>query len=49
MDISDVWEEEGWNESYPKGFRALSSVDDKQYFRADHLLLVGSLLSAQHL
>jgi multiple sugar transport system substrate-binding protein/raffinose/stachyose/melibiose transport system substrate-binding protein len=32
MDISDVWEEEGWNESYPKGFRALSTVDDKQYF-----------------
>jgi multiple sugar transport system substrate-binding protein/raffinose/stachyose/melibiose transport system substrate-binding protein len=32
MDISDVWEEQGWNESYPKGFRAMSSVDDKQYF-----------------
>ncbi len=32
MDISDVWAEEGWNESYSKGFRALSSVDDKQYF-----------------
>ncbi len=32
LDISDVWEEEGWNESYPKGFRAMSSVDDKQYF-----------------
>ncbi len=32
MDISDVWEEEGWNESYPKGFRALSTVDGKQYF-----------------
>jgi multiple sugar transport system substrate-binding protein/raffinose/stachyose/melibiose transport system substrate-binding protein len=32
MDISDVWEEEGWNESYPKGFRAMSTVDDKQYF-----------------
>ncbi|MFP4230550.1 MAG: ABC transporter substrate-binding protein [Spirochaetaceae bacterium] len=32
MDISDVWEEEGWNESYPKGFRALSTVDEKQYF-----------------
>jgi len=32
MDISDVWEKEGWNESYPKGFRALSTVNDKQYF-----------------
>ncbi len=32
MDISDVWEEQGWNESYPKGFRAMSSVDGKQYF-----------------
>ena len=32
MDISDVWESEGWNESYPKGFRALSTVDGKQYF-----------------
>ncbi len=32
MDISDVWEQEGWNEDYAKGFRALSSVDDKQYF-----------------
>jgi multiple sugar transport system substrate-binding protein/raffinose/stachyose/melibiose transport system substrate-binding protein len=32
LDISDVWEAEGWNESYPAGFRALSSVDDKQYF-----------------
>ncbi len=32
MDISDVWEQEGWNESYPKGFRALSTVGEKQYF-----------------
>src|SRR6056297_2622358 len=32
MDISDVWEEAGWNENYAKGFRAMSSVDDKQYF-----------------
>jgi multiple sugar transport system substrate-binding protein/raffinose/stachyose/melibiose transport system substrate-binding protein len=32
MDISDVWEEAGWNESYSKGFRAMSSVDGKQYF-----------------
>jgi len=32
MDISDVWESEGWNESYPKGFQAMSTVDDAQYF-----------------
>ncbi len=32
MDISDLWESEGWNESYPRGFRAMSSVDDSQYF-----------------
>ena len=32
MDISDVWEKEGWNNSYPKGFKALSTVDGKQYF-----------------
>ncbi len=32
MDISDVWEEQGWNESYPKGFRALSTVEGSQYF-----------------
>jgi ABC-type glycerol-3-phosphate transport system substrate-binding protein len=32
LDISDVWESEGWNESYPAGFRALSTVDGKQYF-----------------
>ncbi len=32
MDISDVWEREGWNETYPAGFRAMSSVDGKQYF-----------------
>ncbi|RME49762.1 MAG: carbohydrate ABC transporter substrate-binding protein [Caldilineae bacterium] len=32
MDISDVWESEGWNEDYPKGFKALSTVDGKQYF-----------------
>lgn len=32
MDISNVWEEQGWNESYPKGFQAMSSVDGKQYF-----------------
>ncbi len=32
MDISDVWEEQGWYESYPKGFQAMSTVDDAQYF-----------------
>jgi len=32
MDISDVWASEGWNDSYPAGFRALSTVDGKQYF-----------------
>ncbi len=32
MDISDVWEKEGWNEDYPTGFRALSTVEGKQYF-----------------
>jgi multiple sugar transport system substrate-binding protein/raffinose/stachyose/melibiose transport system substrate-binding protein len=32
MDISDVWEEQGWNESYPRGLQALSTVDGKQYF-----------------
>jgi len=32
MDISDVWKQEGWNEDYPAGFRALSTVNDKQYF-----------------
>ena len=32
MNISDVWESEGWNDSYPAGFRALSTVDGNQYF-----------------
>jgi len=32
MDISDVWQNQGWNDSFPKGFRALSTVDGKQYF-----------------
>ena len=32
MDISDVWESEGWNDSYPKGFQALSTVNGNQYF-----------------
>lgn len=32
MDISDVYQEQGWNEDFPKGFVALSTVGDKQYF-----------------
>ena len=32
MDISEVWESEGWNTSFPAGFRAMSSVEGKQYF-----------------
>jgi multiple sugar transport system substrate-binding protein/raffinose/stachyose/melibiose transport system substrate-binding protein len=32
LDISDLWEEEGWNEQYPKGFRAMSEVDGNAYF-----------------
>lgn len=32
MDISDVWEKQGWSDTYPKGFKALSTVDGKQYF-----------------
>lgn len=32
LDISELWEEEGWNEQFPKGFRAMSEVDGKAYF-----------------
>jgi multiple sugar transport system substrate-binding protein/raffinose/stachyose/melibiose transport system substrate-binding protein len=32
LDISDVWADQGWNDSYPKGFRAMSEVDGKAYF-----------------
>jgi multiple sugar transport system substrate-binding protein/raffinose/stachyose/melibiose transport system substrate-binding protein len=32
MDISDVWQKEGWDKTYPKGFKALSTVNGKQYF-----------------
>ncbi len=32
LPISDVWEEEGWNEDFPKGFRAMSEVDGEAYF-----------------
>ncbi|PKO22814.1 MAG: sugar ABC transporter substrate-binding protein [Chloroflexi bacterium HGW-Chloroflexi-1] len=31
MDVSDVWKQEGWDKSFPKGFLALSTVDGKQY------------------
>ncbi len=30
--ISDVWEDEGWNDNFPKGFRAMSEVDGEAYF-----------------
>lgn len=32
MDISDVWENEGWNESYAEGWKNMSSVDGDKYF-----------------
>lgn len=32
LDISDVWEEQGWNESFSKGWQNMSSVDGKKYF-----------------
>ena len=32
LPISDVWEGEGWNEDFPKGFRAMSEVDGEAYF-----------------
>jgi ABC-type glycerol-3-phosphate transport system substrate-binding protein len=32
LDISDVWEEQGWNESYAKGWQNMSSVNGKKYF-----------------
>lgn len=32
MDISDVWKQQGWDKSYPKGMAALSSANGKQYF-----------------
>lgn len=32
MDIGDLWADQGWNETYPKGFQAMSTVDGKQYF-----------------
>ncbi len=32
MDISDLWQKEGWVKTYPKGFLALSTVNGRQYF-----------------
>lgn len=32
LDTSDVWEEYGFNDTYAPGFKALATVDDKQYF-----------------
>ena len=32
LDISDVWEDEGWNDVYPKGFQASSQHDGKSVF-----------------
>jgi multiple sugar transport system substrate-binding protein/raffinose/stachyose/melibiose transport system substrate-binding protein len=32
LDISDVWEESGFVDSYPAGFQAMSSVDGNFYF-----------------
>ena len=32
LDISDVWEKEGWNDSYAASWKAMSSVNGKQYF-----------------
>ncbi len=32
LDISDVWEEQGWNDSYAKGWQNMASVDGKKYF-----------------
>lgn len=31
-DISDVWTKEGWDKDFGAGFKALSSVNGKQYF-----------------
>ncbi len=32
LDISDVWEEQGWNDSYAKGWQNMATVDGKKYF-----------------
>ncbi len=31
-DITDVWEENGWVDTYPPGFQAVSQVDGRYYF-----------------
>lgn len=31
-DISDIWEEQGWDEIFPARIKAMSSVDGRQYF-----------------
>lgn len=35
MDITDVWEEGGLFEKFPKAFRSISFMDDKAYFLPD--------------
>ncbi len=35
-DISDVWQSEGWDKVYPAGFKALGTVNDKQYFLSNN-------------
>jgi ABC-type glycerol-3-phosphate transport system substrate-binding protein len=32
LDISDVWADDGFNDTYAPGFKALATVDGKQYF-----------------
>jgi ABC-type glycerol-3-phosphate transport system substrate-binding protein len=31
MDISDLYQQQGWNQTFPKGFVALATYNDKQY------------------
>ena len=49
MDISDVWEEEGWNEDYPQGFPRHEQRRRQAVLRAHELVLVGRLLPPRHL
>lgn len=32
MDISDLWEEQGWDEVFPASLKEMVTFDDKQYF-----------------
>lgn len=32
LDIGDLWEQEGWNQSCPEIVQTLSTVNGKQYF-----------------